>query len=855
MLRTTNSAQLKLPSRFAVVFAFHLLLYLYKRAFSSVHCQSVAPQRHSETAGSDDESGFGDPPIDVCATMLATLDQRSHQRRLLRDANEFMQAIMMPMSFPWQHRVIPVARNIPCDIDEMPAILTADDGIFAPFENGPLGYGRFDVGQLRRGASTARLMNWQVATCSAARRTSDPGVIELSTFSLPPNKGNDNRSTEHVPEKQPRSDNRNQSCSCPSWDRCDLSERGEISLRCFEQARSCKKRKIEQSRSCVRKKYVSVKVHSSSSRSSIFSPESATGILPRFLPTTAVLPLEVQNGRFVNATKAKEVAERLGTYSCRYGLGPTNPSGKNSNRVATGRTRIIWTEKSPSDLPQRVFFTSLLTGERLEAGTQKRPREVKTLVKLSGNIWRHTCLATSPPGSSNADTDVIRGKLASLDQDLDGISGSVFGAQAQCSLDADQLVTNIMKDKKVPAAHKCRTDLVGAESPGLLLHTPAQLECIPDNNGVICVLCSKPGSFSLGSSVHNLLNQSARQSEPICTVCWSLGKNSAIDTVEICQDCGVLAHIECCLDPGVKITVEEGEISKSKWRCAVCCRRGQDKVGTTPVPETLAVNRKPRRAIRMPPKFKDSHIETLRSKRTEPSSPLENEVKCSLCPFSGGAMSPFEMCGKTLWIHEVCRIWRVPTSPTGSTQSGLLQGLKNPEICALCGEKGGADTLTPSNDTDENGEALLHSQASYPLLKCAAARCQVRFHAMCAFLSSMIFDRDFEDREIGFEGKAAREEAKNDHPPEASLVSNLLRDAKKNDCRLCKQFTLAAIDCFTVTGSQGKDPGNQHFRVLPVAFCGIHNPKRDRAFYGLYPGGCHLGNSAMRIPPSVTHEP
>ena len=38
--------------------------------------------------------------------------------------------------------------------------------------------------------------------------------------------------------------------------------------------------------------------------------------------------------------------------------------------------------------------------------------------------------------------------------------------------------------------------------------------------------------------------------------------------------------------------------------------------------------------------------------------------------------------------------------------------------------------------------------------------------------------------------------------------------------------------------------------VLPVCFCGIHNPNRDRSLYGLYPGGAKIiDEDVIRIPP------
>ena len=42
--------------------------------------------------------------------------------------------------------------------------------------------------------------------------------------------------------------------------------------------------------------------------------------------------------------------------------------------------------------------------------------------------------------------------------------------------------------------------------------------------------------------------------------------------------------------------------------------------------------------------------------------------------------------------------------------------------------------------------------------------------------------------------------------------------------------------------------GIQRKANVPTLFCGIHNPKRDDSFYGLYPGGEHLDGGALVIP-------
>ena len=37
--------------------------------------------------------------------------------------------------------------------------------------------------------------------------------------------------------------------------------------------------------------------------------------------------------------------------------------------------------------------------------------------------------------------------------------------------------------------------------------------------------------------------------------------------------------------------------------------------------------------------------------------------------------------------------------------------------------------------------------------------------------------------------------------------------------------------------------------TLPILFCGIYNPARERSFYGLYPGGKHIDTETLRLKP------
>jgi hypothetical protein len=787
--------------------------------------------------------------------MLASLDSRSYNRCVLRDANIIMEDVLQPMAFPWQHRVVPVARNIPCDIDEMPEVLTAEDGSHAPFRNGPLGFGRFDVGQLRRGASTARLVNSHDMVCSAARRSDDPGVIEFAAMTFPPNSPEDlcsdfenkEREMDRALSRLPHTNSAMQTLEVD-----DSATRGELSVRCFEQVQSNKRRKVEQSRACKHTQHVSVKVNSSSSRSSLFSsvPINGSRCDPERGPLllAATLPSEVQNGRFLSTTRAASIAQKLGTYNCRHGLGPTNPSGKNSNRITVGRTRLVWTEKSPSDQPQRVFFTSLLTGDRIEGGAQKRPREIRVGVKVNCHLLKEGPTAKHIP-------DFQGRSLSNTNDDIDEAFDSTFGesytveSRLQCALDSGQLLRNLSRVSKEANIYGFQI----ANDPSLALrHEPPRIECVPDNNGLISVLCSKPGTLSLTGSIHDFLNDARRGESPMCTVCWS---TTSIDLVHVCQTCGVSVHLGCCSDTGEKVAIDSNEKTKTegfRWTCTGCYKFGDRSLGQPSGEESNPRNRTSKRESRLPLRLKDSHVEALCPKRTESTSVIDRGMKCALCPYSGGAMSSFKKDGETIWIHEVCRIWSGETSASKSSCTFDLGDTPTSQVCALCGIGGSRCSLEDDRRSPVSGKTvcawpLNRTRTCEALVKCAAARCQVKFHPMCAIIVSKLRDESV-DLESGDITKAG--ESGGDGNSTTSLVAdNSVDYAKMEDFQFCKEYSLTALNCLSIEGRMGKDPGGKCFNLLPIAFCGIHNPKREPSLYGIYPGGINLDSKSMRIPP------
>jgi hypothetical protein len=60
-----------------------------------------------------------------------------------------------------------------------------------------------------------------------------------------------------------------------------------------------------------------------------------------------------------------------------------------------------------------------------------------------------------------------------------------------------------------------------------------------------------------------------------------------------------------------------------------------------------------------------------------------------------------------------------------------------------------------------------------------------------------------------------------------------------DDKKLCNEYTLQLVQLKRKVGSAlfGEDDETEKTTILPVAFCGLHNPKREDSYYGCLPGG------------------
>lgn len=190
-------------------------------------------------------------------------------------------------------------------------------------------------------------------------------------------------------------------------------------------------------------------------------------------------------------------------------------------------------------------------------------------------------------------------------------------------------------------------------------------------------------------------------------------------------------------------------------------------------------------------------------------SKLETEeiVKCSSC-----GIKLHQKCANTEsdiadWICQPCKTLQAGTKGAVCRICGLAcdEGTSYHEICkAWVGDV----AKNPPKLTEEKASCHLCSAGSRHIISCAASNCAVQFHPMCGVIASMLAEEN------------------------TSEMNKLQVDAHR-----CTQYTL----CSAVVTHDAT-------RVcVPVAFCGIHNPKRSKEYVGLYPAGANL-QGAMSVP-------
>lgn len=805
--------------------------------------------------------------VDIEANILSEIDEEGYQEAKLRDADSILHQCLMPMGFPFSefhpYPYSDVMRTYPKDIDEMPEILAMEDYAYAPFEDGPFGYGKYEVGKSMKSTYPT---DFEVGTKAAVRRSFDPGVMEVTiinndkisntTDPAVVSRHNDQANEGAKDIAQDDSSPRRSSRKRKSSNGQNVPDSKPSSLMDYYQRfQTTKKSKLSDANSCVQKKLVSVRFASVSSRSTILEDdisnrcvnpsnpdpdpnETATKRVP--IVVRALLPLEVQAGRSLNVQTAAENAKKLGSYDMRYGMPAekTSSSGNRARRSTTGRTRQMWTKAHSGagtsaesySSRHRLAYSSLLDGNRIDVALYRRPREVAVTVRLNGVRLSHEqSVAFSPksvmdrPLGEDGETVVAESGLtdktisASITAAVGPLSSSKSKkkdksknapqaidtetptGQPLCFLQSEDLLQKLLRSRKAKAAWAKRATKT-ADTPGG--------EIVPD----------APDS-TLTDFLHPTLDCLPTTDGLIRVICTSPGDmkprwvpailaldldETKPDLCSVCFGSDATEPVVSCSDCAVRVHLS---------CCADKGTRPADKDGWlcascstngSGQPQDSAATGGRKRKSKTPSRFRDDE----ENEPVEENRPNKNPsaLQCQLCPHSGGAMSP--SVGGAGYVHEVCRIWTDHGAGTNSVSERMQDMSRNPllnrfrTLCAICGSR------TKDMEKTEVDE----------LIRCAASGCQVRFHPMCGLLAS----------------KISTSEAQGEMP------SDKLGRMKILDVQLCKQYTLTMMKCNT-------DSEVEKTTIRPVAFCGLHNPIRDTSLYGCLPCGGIVGD-AMRIP-------
>ncbi|CAB9514651.1 expressed unknown protein [Seminavis robusta] len=751
-------------------------------------------QESSESLDGDDEQcAF----IDALASTLARVDEGAYTKAVFEDANSILGRIVFPMSFPWGHNIDPVVRNIPRDIDEMPGVISMDD---PDRQVCSLKQGNFDLPKDEMDYEESDDDDDEDCIRAVARRADDPGVIELKTCA--PCLESHERSAlsaairtgckpsillrDPLIEPAPGSGSGSSKVQASNVSKVMLPDKVDA-FDSFQQIQAEKRRKLENGMARLKTVFLSVKVESASTRPVIFQRDQPR--VPLLLP--AAYPQD-----FRPITKGKNAARS----------------------PPPGRSQLVWMEKTPSRTSHRVVYKSFITSERVESGTQKRPRDVFVGIRVNGKLLSSASITaddivqdataaaiTSKRKRNDGKPTTLYSSKVVNDALDDACSRKTVPPSRQCNIEPEQFMNRVLlgelnKEKSVGWNTKVTIKSLN------FIHIEPRIDCLPSEDGLFRVMCTAPGELP-SAKVGDVLNQASKDAEyPVCTVCWRETSILGRDT------------------------------------CASC------SIGGTPLPNSPASQQESSGTTQSERSFRRSS----RSKESGPAKDAQKPVSCALCAHTGGAMSMLKRERRNIWVHDVCRMWSDLATEQPKQENGSKSPKKKTEtadadgddvvICALCGQ------------ADDSGE---HNG----IVRCAASGCSIHFHPMCALFLSKCAEIGAKENSKLPNGadpgtKPAPDSDSEDKPKgvEDPVLEKLLED----DRFLCRQYSLRFAKCM-IPGRRVVRPSSiqsspSTAAVLPVCFCGIHNPKRDRSLYGLYPGGQLMDAQVMRIPPRKTFE-
>jgi hypothetical protein len=355
--------------------------------------------------------------VQTCAFALASLDRRACARAQMRDANTILEQLVLPISFPWSQCKEILYKPLPRDIDEMSIIMHGDED--------------FSVIELNNETLRAvKAANIPKKIPIALRRTEDPGVLELRTCTKP---------------TASRLRRLKRACSIKVQNQIqeDSMIHGERSLQMYHEVQLKKRQREEFDAWSTTKRLVSFRVGCTSSRSTIFSSSELSNN-PLFLQ--AIYPKHIQDGVKKSGLEAYQEGLQHGSYNGRplpsKDAVMNDPTSK--NRFIVGRTRLVWSEKERSESKsQRTPYCSILTRQRLEVNSLKRPLTVKVGIRLNGVL---VSARQSQEADINAGTTVA--PETSYSHTLRSVNGALDVA---CTIEEKQTTLVEIQSNKISA--------------------------------------------------------------------------------------------------------------------------------------------------------------------------------------------------------------------------------------------------------------------------------------------------------------------------------------------------------------------------------------------------------------------
>lgn len=575
------------------------------------------------------ESSVDDKLIEYCAAALVSFDRRANARDQIQDADKLLHQLVLPMSIPWGHSNKTLHKAIHFDIEDCPAILRADCS--KPEYR--------EYGEFRNLLNSGQPKSVQVA----ARRSEDPGVVEFTSFFQP------SIAQIHHMYSPTHLDPLEGDPSLP----------GELSLRLYNELLERKRKRQKVEHANLNTLHISLRLGSTSTRSTILKNSSKQQ--GTVLVLLAIFPKSIQEGLRMSGPNVFKVAEYLGSYNARLIPHEAFASEDTSckNRIVVGRTRLIWCEKEiPQSSSQRVPYRSLLTGDRLEAS--KRPLRVKVAIRINGEILSSNVPSAKKTAAAMSDASIINvtqllygNKIVSDALNTAGESELYSGkATAQCGIDSERLLLGVSRrfisrnEAKLSSLlsllrkewtiqeQTLVTQIGSVINRGQLHVVPPCIDCIPSEDGLQCVVCTKAGTLTWRRHTTKAKMQPNHKASTLilhelaikavcCSICWKhdealLHKRASLE----CKSCKLRVHTSCLL-------LQQSSLS---WTCQ-SCKRDDD----------------------------------------------EAEPLCRLCHLPGGELVKL---GDSNWVHDVCQRWCTNHTSENSAAVSSSDDMR----CHICSE-------------------------------------------------------------------------------------------------------------------------------------------------------------------------